>query len=311
MTGNNIHHFKSITEFHRYRNLPKPEHPLVSVIRFEDMSGWEENGSHTLIHDFYSIALKRNFQGKIKYGQQEYDFDEGIMTFMSPSQVLRIETGKNGTAKHAGWLLLFHPDFLWKSNLAKTIRQYEFFDYSVKEALYLSEKEELIIGSIFENIRDEYHENIDRFTQALILSRLESLLTYADRFYQRQFITRQVSSHQIIERFEGVVNDYFASKELSQNGLPSVQNIAEQLNVSSGYLSELLKALTGMPAQQHLHARLIDKAKEKLSTSTLSVGEIAYALGFEHPQSFSKLFRIKTSLSPVEFRKSYANAAPE
>lgn len=305
--SNIIHHIKSITEFHRFRNLPKPEHPLVSVIKFEDMSGWEENGSHSLIHDFYSIALKRNFSGKIKYGQQEYDFDEGIMTFMSPAQVLRIETGKNGGPKHSGWVLLFHPDFLWKSTLAKTIKQYQFFNYSVNEALYLSEKEEIIIGGIFEDIREEYHENIDKFSQALILSRMESLLIYADRFYQRQFITRQVSSHQILERFENELHAYFDEEKISGGGLPSVQCIAEKLNVSAGYLSELLKAITGMSAQQHLHIRLIEKAKEKLSTSSLSVGEIAYALGFEHPQSFSKLFKSKTTLSPIQFRQSFSD----
>jgi AraC family transcriptional activator of pobA len=302
---NAIQHIRSITEFHRSRNLPRPEHPLISVVKFEDMVTWEGDTSVSFIYDFYSIALKRNFSGRVKYGQQEYDFDEGLVTFVSPTQVLKIEIDPEAMAKHTGWLLLVHPDFLWKSPLAQKIRKYGYFDYAVNEALYLSEKEENIIIGILQIIRQEYQNNIDRFSQDLIISQIDSLLIYADRFYQRQFITRKVSSHNIIDRFDALLDAWFRNKEMATRGLPSVQNLAEELNVSPGYLSELLKVLTGLSAQQQIHAKLIDLAKERLTSSALSVAEIAYELGFEHPQSFTKLFKMKTSLSPLQFRQSF------
>jgi AraC family transcriptional activator of pobA len=179
---------KTITEFHRLRQLPKPEHPLISVINLETMGHLHLEKPVSLIFDYYSISLKRNFNGKLRYGQQEYDFDEGIMFFMSPGQVLRIEKEVNPESHQTGWMLLFHPDFLWNTPLAKTIRQYEYFDYSVHEALFLSEKEEATIIDIIQNIQEEYHSNIDKISQDIIIARLELLLTYAERFYQRQFI---------------------------------------------------------------------------------------------------------------------------
>ncbi len=201
--------------------------------------------------------------------------------------------------------MLIHPDFLWNTPLAKAIRQYEFFDYSVNEALFLSEKEEATITGILKNIKDEYHNNIDKFSQDIIISQIEVLLNYSDRFYHRQFITRKVTNHKILNRLEDILEEYFNGDDLTEKGLPSVQYIAEKLNVSPNYLSSLLKVLTGQSTQQHIHQKLIAKAKERLSTTDLSVSEIAYALGFEHPQSFSKLFKSKTNLSPLEFRKSF------
>jgi len=189
------------------------------------------------------------------------------------------------------------------TSLAKTIKQYEYFDYAVNEALFLSEKEEKTIISVLQNIRQDYHSNIDQFTQHIIIAQLELLLSYADRFYHRQFLTRKISSHQILERLETVLKEYFDSD--AYKGLPTVQYIAETLNVSPNYLSSLLKVLTGQTTQQHIHNKLIDKAKERLSTTGLSVSEIAYELGFEHSQSFSKLFKAKTNLSPLAFRQSF------
>lgn len=202
-------------------------------------------------------------------------------------------------------MLLIHPDFLWNSSLAKAIKQYEFFDYSVHEALFLSEKEEAIITGMMKIIDQEYHSNIDKFSQDIIIAQLELLLKYAERFYQRQFITRKITNHKILSRLEDIIADYFNSDDLLKKGLPTVHYVAETLHISPTYLSGLLKALTGQSTQQHIHDKLIEKAKEKLSATDLSVSEIAYALGFEHPQSFSKLFKTKTNLSPLEFRQSF------
>jgi len=303
MTSAKPYRLKTISQFHQFRDLPKPEHPLISVINIEDIKLSKE--VLTLVLDYYSISLKRNFIGKFKYGQQEYDFDEGIMLFVAPGQVFRVEHDPNESVKQTGWMLLIHPDFLWNTPLAKAIKQYEYFNYSVNEALFLSEKEETAIVNILQNIQEEYHSNIDNFTQSIIISQIETLLNYSQRFYQRQFITRKVTNHKILDRLEKSLNDYFNQKDLGQKGLPTVQAIAQSLNVSPSYLSGVLKVVTGQSTQQHIHDKLIEIAKEKLSTTDLSVSEIAYELGFEHPQSFSKLFKTKTNLSPLEFRQSF------
>jgi AraC-like DNA-binding protein len=297
------HRIKTISEFHQFRALPKPEHPLVSVINFENIKRLRDDEPRSLTLDFYSISLKRHINAKMKYGQQQYDFDEGIMFFISPGQVFSIEG--NRELKHSGWCLLIHPDFLWNTPLAQKIKQYEYFSYAVHEALFLSDKEETTLINILQNIEQEYRSNIDKFSQDVIIAQLELLLTYAERFYQRQFITRKITNHQILDRLETLLNDYFNSDDLLKKGLPTVAYIAESLNVSPGYLSGLLKTLTGQSTQQHIHDSLIAKAKEKLSTTVLSVSEIAYELGFEHPQSFSKLFKTKTKVSPLEFRQSF------
>jgi AraC family transcriptional regulator, transcriptional activator of pobA len=296
---------KTISEYHKVMGLPKPEHPLISVINFEQIKRLPGSEPISLVFNFYSISLKRNFNGKMKYGQQAYDFDEGIMFFIAPGQVFGIEVEKDKALRHTGWMLLVHPDFLWNTPLAKTIKQYEYFDYSVHEALFLSEKEETTILSIIQNVQQEYHSNIDNFSQDIIIAQLELLLNYADRFYHRQFITRKITNHKILHRLEDILAAYFNSDDLVKKGLPTVQYISETLNVSPNYLSAMLKALTGQSTQQHIHDKLIEKAKEQLSTTGLSVSEIAYELGFEHPQSFSKLFKAKTNLSPLEFRQSF------
>jgi len=296
---------KTIRDYHQIMKLPKPEHPLISVINFESIKQLPENKPLSIVFDFYSISLKRNFNAKFKYGQQEYDFDEGTMSFISPGQVFGIEVEEGKELTHTGWLLLVHPDFLWNTPLAKTIKQYEYFDYSVHEALFLSDKEETMVINLMKNMEQEYHSNIDKFSQDVIIAQLELLLTYSERFYNRQFITRKISNHKILDGMEDILNKYFNSNEIKQKGLPTVHHIAETLNVSPGYLSGLLKVLTGQSTQQHIHDKLIERAKEKLSTTDLSVSEIAYELGFEHPQSFSKLFKTKTKLSPLEFRQSF------
>ncbi len=305
MANSKPYRIKTIHEFHQLRGLAKPVHPLISVVDYSKIVHEPGRSSSSVIFDFYSISVKRNPAVKIKYGQQQYDFDEGVMYFLAPGQVLKVEIDPNGSPDHSGWILLVHPDFLWNTPLAEAIRKYEYFDYEVNEALFLSEKEETIVNGIVQNIQHECHSNIDKFSQNIIIAQLELLLTYSDRFYQRQFITRKITNHQILDRLEKLLNDYFSSEDKLSRGLPSVQFIANELNVSPSYLSSLLKALTGQSTQQHIHDKLINKAKEKLSTTDLSVSEIAYALGFEHPQSFSKLFKTKTSQSPLEFRQSF------
>ncbi|MDP4129929.1 MAG: AraC family transcriptional regulator [Bacteroidota bacterium] len=305
MNSKQVCRIKTISQFHQLRGLPKPEHSLISVINMESIKRSPGNEPASLLFDFYSISLKRNCNVKFKYGQQQYDFDEGTMFFMAPNQVFGIESGQEETIKRSGWMLLIHPDFLWKTALSKTIRQYEYFDYSVHEALFLSEREEATIIQIIKNIEQEYRSNIDKFSQDIVIAQLELLLNYADRFYHRQFITRKITNHKTLNRLEDILTEYFGSGSLTKKGLPTVQYIADTLNVSPNYLSGLLKVLTGQSTQQHIHDKLIERAKEKLSATDLSVSEIAYELGFEHPQSFSKLFKTKTNFSPLEFRQSF------
>lgn len=292
---------KSISEFHELRGLPKPAHPLISVVEYSAIRRPADISEKNWVLDFYLISLKRGINAKLKYGQQEYDFDEGVMFFISPNQVFRIEVEDNPAVKRAGWMLLIHPDFLWNTPLAGTIKQYEFFDYAVHEALFLSDKEEKIMNGVVQNIRNEYHSNIDRFTQGIIIAQIDTLLNYSERFYNRQFLTRKISNHQVLDRMENLLKAYFSAA----NGIPTVQYLADSLHVSPKYLSGLLKTLTGLTAQQHIHEKLIEIAKEKLSTSTLSVSEIAYELGFEHSQSFSKFFKSKTQLTPLQFRETF------
>ncbi|GAB3716846.1 AraC family transcriptional regulator [Spirosoma flavus] len=297
---------KTIDEFHRLRGFPKPEHPLISVVKVQNARHLHTDEAELLALDFYVIALKRVFdKSRLKYGQQDYDFNEGILSFMSPNQVFGVVPGSQEEVKQLGWVLLIHPDFLWHTPLANTIRTYEFFDYSVTEALFLSENEELTILGIIEAIQREYQSTLDTFSQDIILAHVDTLLKYADRFYHRQFLTRRKANHQILQRLEQLLAAYFNSDDLMTRGLPSVHYISDQLNVSVSYLSRLLTTLTGQTTQQHIHDKLIEKAKEKLSTTELSISEIAYALGFGHSQSFSKLFKTKTNISPLAFRQSF------
>jgi AraC family transcriptional regulator, transcriptional activator of pobA len=296
---------KTISEYHRLRGLPKPAHPLISIVDFSSVKYSEEKEEVNWIFNFYSIALKRNFGSKFKYGQQQYDFDDGILFFMSPGQIFGVAIENKNNFRPSGYMILVHPDFLWNTPLAATIKQYGFFDYSVNEALFLSDKEETTINGVIENIQQECHSNIDRYSKQIIISHIETLLNYSQRFYNRQFITREKANHQILERLENLLTDYFNSDDVISKGLPTVQFVAEKLNVSPNYLSNLLRVLTGQNTQQHIHSKLIEKAKEKLSTTNLSVSEIAYELGFEHPQSFSKLFKSKSGVSPLEFRGSF------
>ncbi|WP_422083508.1 helix-turn-helix domain-containing protein [Ulvibacterium sp.] len=294
---------KTIAQYHRFRGLPGPPNPLISVFRIEEITRLRDDEPEHIIQDFYSIALKKNVGGTLQYGQQTYGFDHGKMYFIAPNQVYSIRATKNLT--HSGWLLLVHPDLFWNTHLATKITEYEYFGYSVNEALYLTEKEEETIVGILQGIEEECRSNIDKFSKSVIISRFETLLNYADRFYHRQFITQEKENHDILVRLEKILKDRFKSEKLIANGLPSVVDVSDSLNLSPNYLSGLLKVLTGKSTQQHIHDKLIEKAKEKLTISESSIGEIAFQLGFEYPQSFSKFFKSKTSLTPSEFRRFF------
>ncbi|MBS1564167.1 MAG: helix-turn-helix transcriptional regulator [Bacteroidetes bacterium] len=307
MSSPPLFRFSTIGDYRSAAGLPKPAHPLISVVHMENISLPIAEIPFNLISDFYWISMKKMQHIKFRYGQQTSDFDEGVLFFMSPGQLFGVESLEHAAdlKKPEGWMILIHPDFLWNTPLAKNIKQYEFFSYSVNEALHLSEKEEAMLTAIVNQIEQEYHAAIDRFSQSVIIAQLELLLTYSERFYQRQFITRKKASHELLTRLEDYLDNYFNCGDLAKQGLPSVTHIAGILNISPGYLSSLLKTLTGQNMQQHLHHKLIELAKQKLSTTNLTVSEIAYELGFEHLQSFSKLFKMKTNLSPQEFRATF------
>ncbi|WP_340156694.1 helix-turn-helix transcriptional regulator [uncultured Winogradskyella sp.] len=300
-----MYHYKTITEFHDYGNLPKPQHLLISLVDYSRVSYETDSDKIKWVQDFYAIGLKRNVSGKFNYGQQQYDFNEGLLTFVAPQQVLSIEINRNVTVNASGWLLLIHPDFLWNTQLAKIIKKYNFFGYDVNEALFLSDKEEKIIIELFKNIQQEYQSNIDKFSENIIISQIELLLNYAERYYERQFITRKIGNSQILIKLEKTLNEYFNKENGLDKGIPTVKQIAEKLDLSPNYLSSMLKFFTGQSTQQHIHNKLIERAKEKLSTTEISISEIAYELGFEHPASFSKLFKNKTNSSPKQFRQSF------
>jgi AraC family transcriptional regulator, transcriptional activator of pobA len=292
--------FETLSDYHRVVGIPMPTHPLISLINNMDGHYKVDNTfPQKFTLSFYKITFMPNLRGKIKYGQHYHDFQEGGLIFVSPNQV----TGSDHkNVDYTGYSLYIHPDFLQHYSLAKTIKQYNFFSYAVSEALHLSEKEKETIITVFNIMEEELNNRIDDYSQDVIISQIELLLNYANRFYKRQFITRKSNNNDLIQQIEHVLNEYF---ETSTEGIPTVQTLAEKLNISSSYLSDMLRFHTGQSAQQHIHNKLIEKAKEKLSTTNLSVSEVAYELGFEHSQSFSKLFKTKTNLSPLAFRKSF------
>lgn len=302
-----MHQIESLSEFHRLLSVPAPLHPLVSVLRVSELHAVNTDVWIRFTTDFYTISLKSNIQSKIKYGQNYYDFDSGTMIFTAPKQIQSVETesidalnGKTGS----GYVLLFHPDFLRKHPLASAIKNYTFFSYSVNEALHLSEKEENNVIAIFQKIEEEY-QHIDHHTQSIILGHLDLLLSYSNRFYQRQFITRKAVSDDLLARAETIINNYLDKERGLQSGLLTVEYLAEQLNLSPNYLSDAMRSLTGESTQQHIQKKLIEKAKEYLALTKLSVSEIAYHLGYQRTQSFNKLFKIKTKISPLAYRQSF------
>jgi len=294
----------SISEQHRILALPKPVHPLVSVFNFEEMDHANaDTRMTTLVLDMYCVSLKRNVTGKVRYGQGFYDFDEGIMFCTAPGQVMGNISDDH---KPSGWCVVFHPDFIRRHPLAQRMKDYGFFDYAVHEALHLSEQEENLVVSLMQMLRDEINARIDAFSEEVILAHIELLLSYAHRFYGRQFITRKPVGSDVLVRFEAALSGYFNTERPVLEGLPTVSYLAGELNFSDSYLSDLLKSLTGQNAQQHIHRYVIEKAKELLAQTNLTVSEIGFKLGFEFPQSFSRLFKSKTNQTPLDYRRSLA-----
>jgi AraC-like DNA-binding protein len=295
--------FKSVSELMRHFELPKPLHPLVALVNYDHFKlGLEDAGRNFLI-GFYKISFKKNFSGRVKYGQGYYDFEEGGLAFLAPNQLV---TMSDEESSYEGYALYFHPDLIRNYQLGKTIQQYGFFSYAVSESLFLSDKEKVVIAGLFEGIANELENSIDHFSQDILVSQIELLLNYSNRFYNRQFITRKAVYNDLIGKLDAYLSDRLDSGKSSLTGLPSVQEVSDHLKVSSRYLTDMLKSLTRKSTQQHIHDRLIENAKDILSTSKLNIAEIAYQLGFEHPQSFNRLFKRSTNLSPRAFRQSFS-----
>ncbi|KAA2223652.1 helix-turn-helix domain-containing protein [Chryseobacterium sediminis] len=292
----------SISKVHQLLKLKKPTNPLVSVIDLSTINIDTNEIEKTISYNFFSIALKKNCDG-FGYGQQHYDFDEGVMSFIAPQQIVTPQ--KNVKLEPEGLLLIVHPDFFQNYSLAKTIRSYGYFFYEVHEGLYLSETEKELVVDMMNNISKEITSSIDLFTQDLIVSHIELLLKYCDRFYHRQFLTRKMATSDILTRLEDLLDKCFSEQDLKLNGVPNVNFLASKMNMSPNYLTDMLRSLTGQTTQQLIHNKIIEKAKILLSTTNLSVSEIAYSLGFDYPQSFQRLFKNLTKASPLEFRNFY------
>jgi AraC-like DNA-binding protein len=296
----------TVTDYTRFFGLPAPAHPLLTVI---DLAKATEMGhaqgllpvTTPVVQQFYTVALKRGLKGQLYYGHQSYDFSEGVLFFMAPGQVFVADASLD-ISELSGWMLVFHPDLLLKYPLAKKIASYGFFSYELHEALHLSAREESVLNSLLQTIQSEYEQPIDAFSQDVLISQLEVLLNYANRFYHRQFLTRRVPEHDLLSRFEALLTAYFAQG--SEQPLPTVQHFADALHVSPAYLSDMLRTLTGQNTQQHIHHALIEKAKQLLLGTSLSINETAFQLGFEYPQYFTRLFKRKTGITPAAFRFS-------
>jgi AraC family transcriptional activator of pobA len=293
---------ESITEIHRILDISGPAHPLITLLDTR-----EERINLSLlpvsyVTTLYKISFVSKLGGQFRYGQGYYDFDEGSMIFTAPHQIVGSTSIYKG---NEGYSLIFHQDFLHGYPLAAKIKQYGFFSYASNEALHLSEQERATVSSIFTIIQEELNSRIDDFSHEVVIAQIELLLSYAKRFYKRQFLTRQAASSDLLQLFEELLDSYFKEGASVNHGLPTVQYLAQQLNYTPNYLSDMLRSLTGLNAQQHIHEKLIEKSKELLSTTNLTISEVAYQLGFEHSQSFSRLFKTKTSLSPVQFRQAF------
>lgn len=299
----NPYNIKSVSEYHSLLGIEKPKHPLISIINHEDIRDFNNEKLKNKTYNFYTISRKINYDGTMKYGQHYYDFQEGAMVFHAPKQVIVSELADNVQLK--GWTMLIHPDFLRTYPLDKKIEQYGFFSYAVNEALHLSDEESKIIESVMDTIRKEYISGIDVYSQDILISQIELLLNYCNRFYNRQFITRKAVNNDLLVRFEKLLMDYINNGHLQLKGIPSVQFFSNELNMSANYLSDMLRNLTGQSTQQHIQDKIIERAKYILTTTNLTVSEIAFELGFEYSQSFNKLFKNKTTLTPLEYRQSH------
>jgi AraC-like DNA-binding protein len=296
--------FTNITDLMRRLKIDPPAHPMITLVNYDQVKIDLRDAGSWFKLDFYKITFKRDYIGSVKYGPGTYDFKDGGMAFLAPGQVVQMTADP---ADFQGYALYFHPALLEGHSLAQGICNYGFFDYAVAEALFLSEKEKQILEMLFKAIALELDHHIDRFSESVLISQLELVLNHSNRFYARQFLTRKNLHHDLISRMNSWLNERFDHVKPFKNGLPSPQDIAEHLNVSPRYLSDMLKTLTGKTTQQYIHLAMIEKAKVLLNQTNLTTAEIAYHLGFEHPQSFNKLFNQRTGVSPVQFRRDRLN----
>lgn len=296
--------FASLSDAHRVLGLPKPLHPLISLVNSGRTPAASLSSHQSHVLSFYKISYRPKLSSPLRYGQGHYDFDEGGLLFAAPNQVIG-GTDERGVGACSQYTLLIHSDFLASYPIAKKIRHYGFFSYSANEALHVSEQEKELLLALFKTMEEELASRLDEFSQDVVVAQVELLLNYANRFYKRQFLTRKAVHSNLLQQLEETLAKCFDSEVLSGRGISTVQYLAECLHVSPSYLSDMLRTLTGQSAQQHIHDKLIEQAKEKLTTTGLTVSEVAYALGFEHPQSFSRFFKTKTALSPLAFRQSF------
>jgi len=298
-------HFDDLTAYHRFLGLPNPEHALFSVTNMSSAKSTDTSCASpdlTLSSDFYSISLKHITAGEIFYGRTKYDCQNGTMIFMAPKQEVRI-VGLQ--VESSGRSINFHEDFIRGHSIKDEIKKYHYFSYAVNEALHLSPKEEQMMQGLIEQIEAEYLSNQDEFSKELILAQLDTLLKYANRFYHRQFLHRKENSSDMLDQFIAEIEGYMNEEQPEGQNIPSIEEIARRLAMTPRYLSDALKVETGKTAIENLHLHMIDKAKDLLLESNVTVATVAYDLGFEYPQYFARLFKKKTGMTPTEYRKSY------
>lgn len=294
-------HYKTLSELNKANGFPASENPMLTILRCNQSCSIAES---EFTGDFFMIGLKKMKSGAIIYGRTKYDNDSGFMYFMKPRQVIKM---KDIELEEAGFAIIFHEDFLNGHRLYSEIKKYSYFDYEVNEALHLSPREEQIIWELYGKIETEYNNNQDEYSREIILTNLDSILKYAQRFYKRQFINRAELSGKVASRFSAVLARFFANHSLHGKSLPSVNYIAGELNISAKYLSDLLKQETGKTAMELIHIFLITEAKNLLRSADQSVSEVAYKLGFENPPYFSRLFKKEVGITPIQFKMKYLN----
>lgn len=295
---NEIVQLESVAQYNAMRGV-STQHPLISVL---DLSTTNPMPAKTFHFGLYAIYLKELECGELKYGRGHYDYQEGTLVFIAPGQVLGVQP-KVKTFQAKGWAILFHPDLIKGTSLGKQIQDYSFFSYDVNEALHISEQEREIVLECFRKIQFELGQAIDKHSRKLIVANLELFLHYCVRFYDRQFITRDLVNSGVIEKFDALLNEYFRSSKPQESGVPTVAYFAGQLHLSANYFGDLVKKETGTSAQDFIQSRLIDVAKERLFTIDKSISEVAYELGFKYPQHFTRLFSKKVGMSPMEYRR--------
>jgi AraC family transcriptional regulator, transcriptional activator of pobA len=297
---------QSVSQIHAMLGREQPEHPLVSLFETaprQTITAQVPLVNTRFVSELYALSLKRGDECQLKYGRQLYDFQAGSLLCLAPGQAITpIAEPADLQSEGPSWTLVFHPDLIRDTALAGRVREFGFFGYDSHEALHLAAREAQTLTSTVETIREEYRQNLDEHSQQIIVDHLQLLLSYCQRFYGRQFTTRTGAHKAVLARFEQFLNDYFETDAPRTRGIPSVRECAVHLGYSPNYLSDLLRKETGKNAREHLHLFVIERAKDRLLASEQTISEIAYSLGFEYPQHFSKLFRSKTGMSPAKFR---------